>query len=193
MISFLLNYQWEAFILAEIMSWGSLLGFGLLRYFFQRRRASGLFLIAFVAITAFQALLAWIVYRETGEFSTFTIIVTVFVLYACTFGISDFRKLDRWMRMRIGNFRGQELLTEHDREAMRKQKNPRHVALKDVTITALHVLIFLGVQVFFWTQGPVPVAEWGERSGTLVNGSHLESMKIRRMQMKLLLQSHRSG
>ncbi|MBM7630923.1 hypothetical protein [Geomicrobium sediminis] len=165
MSSFLLNYQWEAFIVAEILSWISLLAFGLLRYFFQRKATSRLFLVLFVAMTAFQALLAWVVYRETGEISTFTIIITIFVLYACTFGINDFRKLDRWMRMKIGNFRGQDLLTEHDHEAMRKQSNPRYVALKDITITALHVLIFLGVQLYFWSQGPITVAEWGEALG----------------------------
>ena len=54
------------------------------------------------------------VYQVTGEISTILIIITIFVLYACTFGIYDFLKLDRWMRRKIGEWRGVELLTEKD-------------------------------------------------------------------------------
>ncbi|MFB4161348.1 hypothetical protein ACE1TF_15815 [Geomicrobium sp. JSM 1781026] len=162
MSSILVSYQWEWFIIAEISSWLSLLLFGALRYLWQRKNASILFLITFIGMTLFQAVLALVVYRETGEVSPFTIIITIFVLYACTFGISDFRRLDRWMRKKIGQLRGQDLLTPRDREHMRKQRDPRQIRRKDFLVTSVHVLIFLSVQVFFWSQGPVPVSSWGE-------------------------------
>ncbi len=49
-------------------------------------------------MTILEAILAWLLYRETGEISSLQIIITIFVLYAITFGYQDFRKLDRWMK-----------------------------------------------------------------------------------------------
>ena len=50
--------------------------------------------------------------------------------YAATFGISDFKKLDRWMRKHIGKWRGVELLADKDISIMGKQKDPKYIAKK---------------------------------------------------------------
>lgn len=113
-MAFLLSYQWQIFIALEILSIIFLLLFGLFRYFFGRSRLSFFFIIGFIVLLALEALLGYWVYQVTGEISTFLIIITIFVLYACTFGIYDFLKLDRWMRRKIGEWRGVELLTEKD-------------------------------------------------------------------------------
>ncbi|WP_306373270.1 hypothetical protein [Salirhabdus sp. Marseille-P4669] len=81
--------------------------------------------------------------------STFQIVITVFLVYACTFGISDFKKLDRWMRSKIGNFRGVDLLTEQDKYVMEKQKNPKYIAKKYRISSIIHLLLFLFVQIIF--------------------------------------------
>ena len=153
MTNFMLTYQWEIFIVAEVVSWISLLLFGITRYFLNKQRLSSLFLISFIALIAFEALLGWLIYQETGELSTFQILITVFVVYACTFGISDFKKLDRWMRQHIGKWRGIQLLTETDIEVMNKHKDPKYLAEKYRRTSTMHLLAFVIVQAGFWIYG----------------------------------------
>lgn len=149
LMNFLLTYQWNIFIIAEVLSLVSLLLFGVVRYFFNKHRLSSLFIVLFILFVALEAVLAWLIYQETGEIEDFQIIITVFVLYACTFGVSDFRKLDRLMRKHIGKWRGVNLLTEKDREKMSKQKDPKHKARKYRWSSLVHLIVFVAVQVGF--------------------------------------------
>lgn len=148
-----MQYQWEIFILAEVLSIVSILLFGVVRYLLGKRSLSVIFLVLFVVLLFAEAALALLIYRETGEISTFQIVITVFVIYACTFGISDFKKLDRWMRLNIGNWRGIELLSEEDKILMKKQKDPKYVAKKYRESSVIHLFIFLVAQVIFWSLG----------------------------------------
>lgn len=149
-MSFLLEYQWEIFIVAEVLSFVALILFGIVRYGFGRRKSSLTFLAIFLGLLIFEAGLALILYQETGEISNFQIVIMIFILYACTFGINDFRKLDRWMRKKIGNFRGTDLLTEKDKEIMRRQKDPKHIARVNRISAMIHLLIFVVAQVSMW-------------------------------------------
>src|SRR5690625_2402539 len=110
----LLTFQWEAFIFLEVLSWIFLLLFLIVRYAFGKESLGRLFLTLFVLFIFLEALLAFIVYQKTGEISTFQVVIFIFVVYACTFGISDFKKLDRYIKMKVGIWRGVELLTEKD-------------------------------------------------------------------------------
>ncbi|OZU87014.1 hypothetical protein CIL03_18920 [Virgibacillus indicus] len=150
-MDFILEYQWELFISAEVVSLASILLFGVVRYVFNKQKLSLAFLLLFILLLFLEAALAIFIYRETGEISTFQIIITVFVIYACTFGISDFRKLDRWMRFKIGNWRGTELLTDKDKYVMKKQKDPKYIAKKYRWSSIIHFLIFSIAQSIFWT------------------------------------------
>ncbi len=145
----MVQYQWEIFIFIEVISLLSILLFGVVRYFFLKQKFSLMFLLLFVLLLVLEAVLAFLIYRETGEMSTFQIVITVFLVYACTFGISDFKKLDRWMRSKIGNFRGVDLLTEQDKYEMEKQKNPKYIAKKYRISSIIHLLLFLFVQIIF--------------------------------------------
>ena len=149
-MDFLLEYQWEIFIVAEVLSFVALILFGIVRYGFGRRKSSLTFLAIFLGLLIFEAGLALILYQETGEISNFQIVIMIFILYACTFGINDFRKLDRWMRKKIGNFRGTDLLTEKDKEIMRRQKDPKHIARVNRISAMIHLLIFVVAQVSMW-------------------------------------------
>ena len=149
-MNFLLEYQWEIFIVAEVLSFVALILFGIVRYGFGRRKSSLTFLAIFLGLLIFEAGLALILYQETGEISNFQIVIMIFILYACTFGINDFRKLDRWMRKKIGNFRGTDLLTEKDKEIMRRQKDPKHIARVNRISAMIHLLIFVVAQVSIW-------------------------------------------
>lgn len=149
-MDFIIDYQWEIFIIAEVLSLVSILLFGVVRYILSKQKLSLLFLLLFIGLLILEAALAILIFRETGEISTFQIIITIFVIYACTFGINDFKKLDRWMRLKIGNWRGVDLLTEKDKIVMNKQKDPRYIAKKYRYSSIIHLLIFIIVQAMFW-------------------------------------------
>lgn len=139
----LVDYQWEIFILCEVLSLVALLIFGLLRYYFGKKQLSNLFILLFLLLLILEAILGVLIYRVTGKFSTFQIIIIIFVLYACTFGIFDFIKLDRWMRRKIGNWRGIDLLTEKDYQAIAKQKDPKHIAKVNRISAMIHLIVFV--------------------------------------------------
>lgn len=149
----IIEYQWEIFVFAEILSFASLLLFGIVRYWLGKRRLSLTFLLLFLGLLILEGMLALLIYQKSGEISTFQIVIIIFIVYACTFGISDFKKLDRWMRMKIGNFRGIDLLTEKDKMTMKRQKNPKHIAKVNRYSSLIHLLIFIIAQAIFWSYG----------------------------------------
>ncbi|GGB52362.1 hypothetical protein F3157_14720 [Virgibacillus dakarensis] len=153
MVDLILSYQWELFIAIEVLSFASLLLFGIVRYLFDKRNVSLLFLFCFVALLVLEAILAVFIYGETGEISKFQIIITVFVVYACTFGIFDFMKLDRWMRKVIGGWRNVQLLSAKDIEIMNRQKDPQYMAKKYRWSSIAHLIVFVGFQIAFWIYG----------------------------------------
>ncbi|MFD1389041.1 hypothetical protein [Oceanobacillus sp. FSL W7-1293] len=148
-----LTYQWELFIAAEILSVVMLLLFGVTRYLLNKKKLSVIFISLFLALFIFEAGLALYIYQITGEISTFQIIVMIFVLYACTFGIADFKRLDRWMRQTIGKWRGVSLLTEKDMQVMERQQDPKYIARKNRISAMIHLVIFISVQAGLWIYG----------------------------------------
>jgi len=159
-VKFVLQYQWEIFITIEVLLFVMLLLFGATRYFFQLKKTSFAFFISFIGLILFEALLALLVYKQTGEISTFQIVIIVFIFYAFTFGIADFRKLDRSMRKKIGEWRGVELLTEKDYVIIERNANPKYIARKYRWTSAIHFIVFIIVQAIFWTIGTNGIDEW---------------------------------
>ncbi|GAB3798408.1 hypothetical protein [Virgibacillus kimchii] len=153
MMDELIQYQWEIFITAEVLSLAALILFGVIRYFFGKRRLSLLFLVFFLMLLILEAVFGLLIFQETGEISNFLIIITIFVIYACTFGIFDFMKLDRWMRKKIGGWRGVELLSDKDKDIMARQKDPDYVAKKYRWSSMAHLTVFSVAQFIFWIYG----------------------------------------
>jgi hypothetical protein len=149
----IVEYQWGIFITIEILSVVSLLLFGVLRYFFGKTKLSLTFIFLFLALLVVEAGLALYIFKETGEISTFQIIVAIFVIYAVTFGINDFVKLDRWMRQKIGSLRGVDLLTERDRRKIAQNKDPMYIAKKYRLTSIIHIIIFIIGQGILWSMG----------------------------------------
>lgn len=147
----LLEYNWELFIAAEVLSVLALLLFGISRYWFIQGRTSYLFIGLFLLLLVLEALLGLYVYQQTGEISTFLIIITLFVLYACTFGIFDFIRLDRWMRSKIGKLRGVELLTDKDYRMIERTKDPKYKAKKYRISSTIHLIVFFAGQYLLWS------------------------------------------
>ncbi|MUK87791.1 hypothetical protein GMD78_05165 [Ornithinibacillus sp. L9] len=158
-MNFFLDYNWELFIAAEILSVGALILFCVFRYFFNKKRLSMLFILLFLLLMALEALLGLYVYRHTGEISTFIIIIVIFIIYACTFGVFDFIRLDRWMREKIGKLRGVELLTTKDYEIMERNRNPKYIAKKYRISSFIHLVIFVIGQSIFWLMGTDSISE----------------------------------
>ncbi|SFA83465.1 hypothetical protein SAMN04488072_102199 [Lentibacillus halodurans] len=168
----LIDYQWEIFIVAEVLSMVALLLFGVVRYLLSKRQLSLMFLLVFLILLGIEALLGILIYRETGEISNFQMIITIFVIYACTFGIYDFKKLDRWMRKTISRWRGVELLTEKDYRIMERNKDPKFIARKYRWSSTAHLVVFVVVQSIFWAYG---TDSFGEMLGYLTDFSWIES------------------
>lgn len=155
----LLEYNWELFIAAEVLSVLALLLFGISRYWFIQGRTSYLFIGLFLLLLVLEALLGLYVYQQTGEISTFLIIITLFVLYACTFGIFDFIRLDRWMRSKIGKLRGVELLTDKDYRMIERTKDPKYKAKKYRLSSTIHLIVFFAGQYLLWSWGTSGIDE----------------------------------
>jgi len=159
LMELMLKFQWEIFITAEVLSMVSLLLFGVVRYVMNKKKLSLLFIVAFLVFLALEALLAILIYRITGEISTFQIVITIFVIYACTFGVIDFKKLDRWMRKKVGDWRGEELLTEKDYQVMERNNDPKYVARNYRWSSTVHLVVFVVVQSVFWMYGTANLEE----------------------------------
>jgi len=157
---FLVDNQWTIFIVIEVLSIVSLLLFGFLRYVLMRRQLSVLAIFAFLVLLISEALLAVLIYQETKEIETFQIAVGIFVVYACTFGILDFLKLDRWMRKKVGKWRRVELLTKKDYDILQRERDPKHVAKKYRLTSVIHLALFVVVQSILWMYGTESFEEW---------------------------------
>ncbi|MEK3765533.1 MULTISPECIES: hypothetical protein [unclassified Solibacillus] len=155
----ILDYNWELFIFLEVLSLGCLILFGIFRYFLKKPRFSIMFILLFLFLLIIEGLLGLYVYRQTGEISTFQIVIIIFIIYAFTFGILDFIKLDRWMRKKIGKLRGVELLTDKDYEIIEKNNNPKYIAKKYRVSSYIHLVLFITVQAILWEFGTESLAE----------------------------------
>ncbi|AOV07727.1 hypothetical protein [Sporosarcina ureilytica] len=153
------NYQWGIFIAIEIFSIVSLLLFGFFRYLLNKQHVSTNMIISFIALLLLEGLLAIIVYTETKEISTFQVGVLIFILYACTFGVYDFLRLDCWMRKKIGEWRRTSFLTEKDYMILKRQKNPKHVAKKYRISSIIHTVIFIVGKWKLWSYGTNSMSE----------------------------------
>jgi len=150
MMELLLEHQWNIFIGLEVASLIFLLAFLVIRYAFTKQRVSGIFLGLFILCIVLEAVLAWFIYQETGEIDTFQIVIAIFIVYAFTFGIGDFKRLDRFIKKHVGRWRGIDLLTEEDIRKMEVAKDPKVVARKNRRWWYTHALIFVVVHVVFW-------------------------------------------
>src|SRR5699024_4083774 len=158
-MQFLINYQWQLFITIEILFLLTFLAFGFVRYFLNKDRLSFIFLSSFFALLIAEALLAFLIYQATGKIETFQIVIIIFVLYAVTFGIKDFKNLDRWMRQKIGKWRNVDLLHDEDYEIIERKQDSKYMAKKYRISATIHLFIFLIGQSILWYLGTASVSE----------------------------------
>lgn len=171
-MQFIVEHQWAIFITIEVLSLLLLLLFGCLRYVFNKQKASVFAIVGFLGFLIIEALLGILIYQETQEISSFQIIIGIFVIYACTFGISDFIKLDRWMRKMVGKWRRVKLLTEKDYAILKRQKNPKYLAKKYRVTSTIHLFVFIVGQSILWMYG---TENFDELLGFLTDFSWVEA------------------
>lgn len=146
----IVNYQWEIFISLEVLATICLIAFLVSRYALKKDTLSRSFLIVFLGSFGLEAILAWVVYQQTGEISTFQIVIAIFIVYACTFGISDFKHLDRYIKLKIGQWRNVDLLTDEEKKIMAQAKDPNVIAKRNRRWWYTHALAFFIVHYIFW-------------------------------------------
>jgi|SRR5690625_3076407 len=151
MQDFIITYQWEIFIGLEILSLLFLLAFLIIRYALKNQKLSHLFLGLFILPIVLEGILAIFVYQKTGIISTFQIIILLFIAYACTFGIIDFRNLDLFIKRKVGEWQGVDLLTEAEKQRIKLNKNPKYKAKQSRRWWYGHTIVFIIAHVIFWT------------------------------------------
>ncbi|MGM8365720.1 hypothetical protein ACLIBG_09610 [Virgibacillus sp. W0181] len=150
MMELLISFQWEIFIALEVLSFVSLLVFLIIRYTLMNQKLSSVFLALFFVGMILEVMLAVFIYRQTGEISTFTIVIAIFIAYACTFGISDFKRLDRYIKQKIGQWRGINMLTAEEMRKIERAKDPKVIARKNRLWWYAHASVFIIAHYIFW-------------------------------------------
>lgn len=150
MLDFLISFQWEIFIGLEILSLVFLLTFFVSRYAFSAQRLGKWLFSLFISCILLEGILAIFVYQKTGEISTFQIVVLLFIVYACTFGISDFKKLDLFIKRKVGKWRKVNLLTETDLKRIELSKDPKYQAKQYRHWWYGHTIVFILAHFIFW-------------------------------------------
>jgi hypothetical protein len=96
-----MDLKWALAIGFELAFWVMLAAFLVLRYRYGMEGITRLFVIGVVLDTAgILALGIWDL-AETGEFSTYTLLIVALIVYSLTFGKEHMRRLDRWMARKL--------------------------------------------------------------------------------------------
>ncbi|MBD7937009.1 hypothetical protein H9655_08195 [Cytobacillus sp. Sa5YUA1] len=137
-MDFILDHKWAFLITAEVIFWLSILAFLILRYWFKLDKWSFLFLGIFLLNDIWIATMGYMDYRRTGEFSSYQIIILIVIIYAFTYGKSDFKKLDHFIKRKVAQWKGESVSI--DKPA--KLSGREHAALERKQFF-LHLLVFV--------------------------------------------------
>ncbi|GGA49214.1 hypothetical protein GCM10007416_22940 [Kroppenstedtia guangzhouensis] len=156
MLEWIASHRWWFFIAVEISFWVLVIGFLVMRYGFGIRSHRVFLWLLALNLLSFLAL-GIIDFRETGQFSTFQVVVVVALVYSVTYGPKDMKRLDRYMRLKIARWKGESLPPEEEarlleeREKEEKRKYGRLHAREQRRGWYLHLLLFLIAHFVFAT------------------------------------------
>lgn len=109
MITFLLEHKIAFLIISEVIFWVFVVLALLFRYWFRMKKAS---LVAFIILILEEIavlFLGVLDYIHMGTFSSFQVIIVIFIIYGLIFGKSDLKKLDRWIKKKVAHLKGETL------------------------------------------------------------------------------------
>lgn len=109
MIDLLVEYKWWFLIGTEVLFWLFAIVFVLLRYWFERKRLSrvflGLILVEEVVAELFILALGVLDLRESGQISTFQIVSVAALIYAFTLGRRDIKRVDNYLKVKVRSWK----------------------------------------------------------------------------------------
>ncbi|MBM7666996.1 hypothetical protein JOC25_003523 [Solibacillus kalamii] len=144
-MDFILDYKWFFLITAEVVFWVCAIAFLLLRYWFKLKKLSLFVFVIFILNDLWIALLAYLDYQRTGEFSIYQIIIVIIIVYAMTFGKSDFKKLDAFIKRWVAKKRGEPI----DESLQPVKLYGKAYALHEWKQFAGHFVVFIIVHIGF--------------------------------------------
>lgn len=147
MINFILEYKWLFFIFGEIIFWGSIIGFLLLRYGLGLDKLSKYLIIIWLLSDLWLLALGVLDYIESGTIDAFQIVIVVVLIYVFTAGKSDLQKLDRMIKRKFEKRKNPSLNNEinsHNNtiDVFKERK-------KEIKRLGLHLTIYLVVMGIF--------------------------------------------
>lgn len=143
MMDFILENKWQFLIMAEAFFWIFLLTFLTVRYWFNLKKLSIVFFFLFIINDLWIATMGFLDYLKTGNFTSYQVAILIIIVYALTYGKSDFRKLDIFIQKKVAKLKGQPIP---------ELKGPEKLYGKDLARQerkhfSLHLLIFAVVHV----------------------------------------------
>ncbi|WP_026678238.1 hypothetical protein [Fictibacillus gelatini] len=144
-MDFILENKWLFLIIAESIFWVSILTFLLLRYWFGLKRLSIAFFILFIVNDLWIAIMGLYDYMKTGKFSSYQTVIVVFIVYALTYGKSDFKRLDSFIQRKVASWKGQPV---PDVEGVKKLYGKAH-AQHERKQFFKHLLVYVIAHIVF--------------------------------------------
>jgi hypothetical protein len=109
MMDFILENKWQFLITAEVFFWVFSLTFLVVRYWFNLKKLSIVFFFLFIINDLWIATMGFMDYLKTGNFTSYQIVILIIIVYALTYGKSDFRKLDIFIQKKVAKWKGQPI------------------------------------------------------------------------------------
>lgn len=152
MFDFISTYRWELLIVTEIIFFASIAAFLVTRYFLGWRHLSVWLLPIFILSVLIDVYIGWVDYKVTGEFSKFQFIIIIFIVYAATSGLSDFRRLDVAIQRKVARWKGEpepeisvKLPPKYGRAHAKHERKGWYIHLLIFTIVQCVMILFVGV------------------------------------------------
>ncbi|CAM3649543.1 hypothetical protein [Mesobacillus zeae] len=165
-MDFILEHKWIFLIVAEAVFWISVLTFLTLRYWFRLKKLSLVFFLLFIVNDMWIAAMGFMDYLNTGEFTRYQVIILIFLVYALTYGKTDFKRLDVFIQRKVAKWKGEPVPELTGPATLYGKAHAR----RERKSFSIHFLIFILVHIIlFLLIGPSDFASQIESSEQLLN------------------------
>ncbi len=108
-MDFILEHKWAFLIAAEVFFWISILSFLVVRYWFNMKTLSVVFFTLFIVNDLWIATMGFMDYLRTGNFTSYQVVILVIIVYALTYGKTDFKRLDVFIQKKVAKWKGEPI------------------------------------------------------------------------------------
>lgn len=142
-MDFILENKWLFLIIAEVVFWVSIITFLVLRYWFGFRKLSVVFFFLFIINDLWIATMGFMDYLKTGEFTSYQVVILIILVYALTYGKTDIKRLDIFIKKKVAAWRGETNLSIESPTLLYGKEHAR-IERKQFL---LHLLVFIVVHL----------------------------------------------